>query len=549
MTCRLLMGLVILALLVPVVSHGQDGTCRIKEISVEKVTNGLRIHLKPDGLMGVSYSGNFWSFSSTQRFKFILNKVTCGADAVVDIGIYPVSHLEFTRPASNTADQVYCTLVLYTPSRLTAFPDQGDESGRQPTDKPQVMVSKNDEEMLIAVVNNHPQEPPNTLTGDGAMPRLSVNGSAQRVSLDVVNTDFHQVAEALSKQTGVPIFVDEMVQNHVTAHLEALPLARLLHVLAGGYGLALNWRDQAFYLSTGQSGSVPSYRAGTVRVVPLQYIMPATMLTMLPDAMLPFVRVAGDAQALVLSGSPQIVDKIEHDIRTLDQPGYQVRIRGRVISCQGSADDLRKVAAAFTSGSTHGESDGLGQLRITQCTGTVDDILANLGMLSSTLQVRLESIPEVTVINGNLANLFVGQDVYYWQLVGSGTQTLDLSMVSVGCKLSIKPKTSGEWITTSLTLEDNFLCETNALGPVMAKQTVNSTLRLRSGDTLLIGGLQLRNADRQHGRVLPQWVPGGDALSRHLASDAQNEVWVLLQAEAMRAQPTVRRDAAEGNRQ
>ncbi len=78
----------------------------------------------------------------------------------------------------------------------------------------------------------------------------------------------------------------------------------------------------------------------------------------------------------------------------------------------------------------------------------------------------------------------------------------------------------------------------NALGPIIMKQTISGTVRVRSGDAMLIGGMLLTSKDDQHGRVLPTWWPAGDILSQHQYSDSRTEVWVLVQVEATTAMAT-----------
>ncbi len=162
-----------------------QGYCGLTQITVVPVTNGLIIHLKADGLMSASYSGNVRSFALLQSFAFTLNKVRSGADAMVEIGHYPVSHLEFARPPGLAADQnlLNCTLVLYTPARLTAFSGYGDASGSAPTDKPQVMIelTAQQNELLIMVISDHSQEPPRAQTGNGATPRLAIHGTCDQI--------------------------------------------------------------------------------------------------------------------------------------------------------------------------------------------------------------------------------------------------------------------------------------------------------------------------------------------------------------------------------
>ncbi len=341
------------------------------------------------------------------------------------------------------------------------------------------------------VMSNRPQEPPRATAGKGAAPRLEVRGTREQLSLNVVNTGFAEVMATLSQYTGVPIYVDDQVQQQVTASLRDSSLARILHTLASGYGLSLQRRDDAFYVSSGNADSAPASSDVTTLALPLHYLLPEDAPILLPDAALPSIHPDSDTQQVVINGAPPMVEKIAHDLSLLDTPAYNVRVRAWVISCQGTADTLREFSAAITSGTTLANGNSSGILQLQWAKGGANDLLLALDALAQQFDVRITSVPEIVVRNGHTANLFSGQDMYFWKLSGYPTQTLNLASMQVGSHLTIRPRTAGEWITTYIEMENNYLSASNTLGTVIIlKESMNSTLRLHSGEAILFTGMQ-----------------------------------------------------------
>lgn len=95
---------------------------------------------------------------------------------------------------------------------------------------------------------------------------------------------------------------------------------------------------------------------------------------------------------------------------------------------------------------------------------------------------------------------------------------MQLDNTEFGIRLRMTPLTSSEWITMDYKAENRFLSETNALGPLVLRHTVTGTIRMRSGETIIVGGLTMDSEEKSN-----------SAASRR-SNRKQQEVWVLLQA-------------------
>lgn len=518
-------------LLAPQCGRSQQATaCRLRDYKVEPLANGMRIRLKADGMIDLTCDHWLYRWDVQERIVFDLPNLR-GADPVVQIGQYPLSHLEFTLlPGDEDGIGMRCTLVFYQPARLTAFTGQPydyDDTSWVPGTMPQVTIARTTQmnELVITVISDRPT-PLARPEIAGIAPHLQAHGTREAIWLDAVHADLGQVAALLEEISGERIRLNDGLSRTVTAYLTALPLDRLLTLLAEGTGLQLARRDDGYYLDTGLGGSAASYRTEATRSIPLANLTPSRARGLLPDMLLPFLRPNPDNNSLAVSGSPAIQEKVARDLQVLDQPAWHCRLRAWVIAGDQGRGDLRDVFAGFAGGNTALTADSDGSLWLGIASDRPDELLLRVRAESTRRQMRVSAVPAIQVTSGNAATLFVGQTIFYWKLNSSGT--LKLASVDAGTRLEIRPITSGDWVTIAIDVQNNFLREQNRLGPLIWRNSFTGTLRLRSGEIVLFGGLRLAQDETAKRR------PPVRAIAGRARETQYREIYVLLQAETAR---------------
>jgi len=521
--------LILAALWLPRLAAGQaQSFCRFQSVTVTRVANGLRVSLKADGMIeAIPEQDLRWEWS--ERISVNLTNMRGGADSIVTIGQYPLSHLEFTPlPDGKDGIGLRCTLVFTRSAWLCAFdspPDAFDDSWYNWIGVPRVMIKRAQQgnELLIMIISDKPVIPENPPL-ENTNVRLEIDGAPDRLNLHALNADLRDVVARVSEISGRTIYLSGDVSRKVTMHLENMPIDRLLEALARGYALSLATRDGAAYLSPGLGSGASGYWAATLRTVPLNYLTPGNARALLPDVLLPYIKPNTDARAITVSGSPALVDKIARDLQALDQPSYHCVLRAWVISDETANDSLYDAMVRVAGGDTTAGIDSGGAVSILQIDGAPDEIMANIRSLLSSKTMTIKSVPMIQVANGQYANLFVGNTIYYWTL-----PDVRLDAIDAGTRLRVTPLTSGEWITVDYRIEDRFLRERNDFGPLILKRTLNGTIRIHSGDTLLVGGLQMDTDELRRGKLLsPDWPFSVSKRERRV----RQQIWVLLKAEA-----------------
>lgn len=116
--------------------------------------------------------------------------------------------------------------------------------------------------------------------------------------------------------------------------------------------------------------------------------------------------------------------------------------------------------------------------------------------------------PKIAVIDGEDASIFIG-DTFRYRVLSSittgGQQVFDIKEVPVGIVLLCRPRVSTDGLVT-LKVNPVVSTITSFVGPERIPQTAsreaNSTIRVKDGETVAIGGL-IRNEDRQTIQKVP----------------------------------------------
>ncbi|MEN6643920.1 MAG: hypothetical protein ABFE08_15905 [Armatimonadia bacterium] len=527
--------------------------CMLQKVDVGQVSNATVITLEADGLIEMTTEGletwtqdeqHNWYPQALERITFTLRNVRGGAAPMVQIARYPVSHIEFALPPGEQQNVgVRCTLVLYKGAIVTKFDgvdDNWDFGSWRPAG-PRVMIypSQKRDKILITVISDRPEEPEAKRPDEPRQePRLEVSGDTKAVTLKAFKADMHQVIKMIGEQTGAPIWVDEPVSNLVTANFEKMPLQRLLTSLATAYGLCLSQMGQDYHLSQTRPDSATAYWVGETRMVQLHYVPVQQALLLLPDAVLPYVHRMEANNSLILSGPRQMLDRIASDLAVIDKPGYQCRLRAWVIGTQSTDQSLREVLGGFADGDTSVGFDSSGNLSVETGSAVAEKLLVRLQALQTKGRLRMQSLPSVWCKSGYSASLFMGQRIYYWRFASIWSEEQTLDAAQAGTELTFYPRTDGEWITAWVTVQSDVPGQASPTGPVLMRRSAKTTVRLRSGQMMLIGGL-LQSDSLRH-RAKPTMLPWpADALaSGRLRIRQDGEVAVLVQMEAALMPPT-----------
>ncbi len=239
-----------------------------------------------------------------------------------------------------------------------------------------------------------------------------------------------------------------------------------------------------------------------------------------------------DLHVLAITDTPQNIELLKAILKIIDRPDPQVLIEVRVVevsydssfelgtelSWNGTAEVLdtnEKLFGTLGDATSVFQPDSFLDALATRSTfqgytmsgrlaldsnnqvGTVDSLLRTL---SAKGQAEILSAPRILVVNGKKASFLSGEKVPIQtvQIVNNAT-TISTRFEDVGVKLDVTPIILGEnAVELDVSSEVSTITGFTQAGlqgvsnPIISTRRVNSTVYVRDGETLIIGGL-LRN--------------------------------------------------------
>jgi type II secretion system protein D len=216
--------------------------------------------------------------------------------------------------------------------------------------------------------------------------------------------------------------------------------------------------------------------------------------------------------ALVIAGAPWTVERALHIVESLDTPPQQIHIEAMVTEV--SREDITRLGidwgpteeaglgatgVPFVMGEPlpEGVGDGLIPAR-DLAIGTIKRSYlqwsASIRALEEQGRARVLSNPSVTTLDGRQTALHTGETYYYEVAVAAATTggiVKDIRTFDVGISLIVNPRVNEEGMVT-LTISPTVaaLVGTSEFAlPVITERSVNTSVRVKSGDTAVIAGL------------------------------------------------------------
>jgi len=333
--------------------------------------------------------------------------------------------------------------------------------------------------------------------------------------------------------------VDDRVQRLATVHLAGVTLERLMAAVANGYGLTATVQGGAWTISDGLPSSMAPYIVGEMRVLQLDYLDAAAAIDLLPNFLIRYVRPSTSGDAVIAQGPPQLLNRIEQDLRVLDRPVRMVKVRTAVVEASDTVASER-LWRLLRGGRTRVRFDpGAGSIGIERGDRSLERYVAAIRALRARGRVTVTVQPEMIVYPGSRGLIFVGERQYYQfvQQTWWGEENVTLESADAGVRLDCRPRPTGSGLIESrIQVEVSTLRRVTGGPPVIDTRSAFGTLLVRGGDTMVIGGgLVLSQGEAQ--RQAP-WPPGqsgplGRAAEARSDEQQMREIVFLMSSEVV----------------
>lgn len=342
------------------------------------------------------------------------------------------------------------------------------------------------------------------------------------VSLDATDASLSQVLKTLAEKGGLNIITGPSVAaGRITIQMKDVPVEQAVNLVVRAAGLAYERIGNSILVADAKSlqeeTGLSSY------IVDLKFADASEVKDAL-RGLTDKIEVDRGGNRLIVVTSPRIIAEIEEIVADLDKPARQVMLEARIVEV--STEDFKRLGIDWDLLSRQGfmfvegnydslqggeSSDQIRGLKIFPNTPGTSDIF-KLGNFSRVAQVyrvamdlairngnaRVLANPKIATLNGREANMLVGSRIPFvisgTIFAGGGAATSQqVQREEVGVKLSITPLINADgYITTVIKPEVSsvvgFKGQNEEL-PVVATRQATTTVRLKDGGSVIIGGL------------------------------------------------------------
>ena len=478
----------------PACGQGRAYT-NITSVSTRALSNGVQITVKADGILqyrdvdgdGLKMGAYFPDARNGTGKNFI------------NLNSYPVSSIQLSTPQGvQNGIGVRLDISNFTATRatVTATPDgQG------------VLFTIQSDRTLPGTAQGGgtgTATPTTSAAPDDLSAEVRFEGGL--VSVRAVKADIHQLMAQIARKSGIAVAVDDAVKRQVSLNLGGVSPETAVRVIATSSGLALAPVNGILVLTEGVPGDLATYRASETESFRIQNSRAGELSGLLPNFLAAYVKVNGEQNAVVVTAPSQILSKIGRDLEKVDVPSPQIAIEAIAVELSDSAStDLGLRIGSPDPKSFNSSDPGAGLVTFNNIGKLPRTFEASLTALELKGRARVRARPQMVVINGATANLFIGSQRFILTQFNQSGQTQNrIQPVDVGVKLSVTPLTGGNReITTRVVPEVSNITELDLQTglPVLSTRRSDTTVRVKDGETIVIGGLTLDQEQNTRGKI------------------------------------------------
>lgn len=560
-------GAIIAVLLTSAAMVLAQGTYSIVSVESEQLSNAVRIKITADGLIVPSIA-KWWQngenpnyyvdwelvekqtkakwdpecYQQVSSIKMELRRATAQVGSVAHVGKYPVSHVALTSTTrANGLPALNVDVVLHKPMRyryfkLGSFETEDAYVDHADPDSFEVVQSLDGMSIIITVPCDSIPDPPQRLKLSDIPEEereLRVEYRDGLLDIHARKVDLPQLVDAVSRASGKPMLVDTATHRVVSAEFPYITPDEFISVIAKGYGLSVSGTKDCPVLGSIIAQTTSAYTLGESEQIRLNWISAREALTLLPNFLLDYVRIDEQRNSLVVAGSRELAEKVRQDLAVVDQPRKMVSLQAVILESALTRDSdigaLLDRSGDRIKVTTNGSE---GEITLSRTGALTEELRAEIDSLVTNKQVKVVAEPSLLVLSGESAEMFAGQEKYiqFRRKLKDVKPTIDA--VSAGVRLTVTPWSGEENVRTEVAAEVTNISEVDPATnlPTVDTRSVQGTVQVKSGETIVIGGLTQKQEYITVRRIpiLGHLPLIGKLFSKRIARTTESEITVLI---------------------
>ena len=231
----------------------------------------------------------------------------------------------------------------------------------------------------------------------------------------------------------------------------------------------------------------------TSELIPLEYLQVEKVPQLLPNNFpASNVKVIKEKNALLVTGTQSEIGNLRKYIAKVDTKIPLIVVDALVIELSNNRNESPAMKLGISDDNLLLDS-ALGQLTYKSIMDLPKDFHLNIQSLVGSGEATIKASPNITTLNGQQARIDVG-NVQYYKVIKTdedGNEETKYQSINAGVTLDVTPwvSSSGE-ITLKLQPTVSNIGGAAAEGPPqISRREVNTTVRVKDGQTVVIGGL------------------------------------------------------------
>ncbi len=373
------------------------------------------------------------------------------------------------------------------------------------------------------------EKPQEALTCIIEPPKEDVGAQETSISIDYKDAELSSVLRSLSYSYGLNLVATKDLKGKVSVALRNVSIEEALGAILSVNGYTFTRKGNLIYITSGPG--LEGIDLTTV-TLPLKYLAASEASSLLQKSVSSKgdIRTNEATNSLLVTDLPSGIEKIKEVLAKIDTPPVQVLIEAKLVDITEKdyknlglsySVDYKPAAGGLIGGKNQrtatqeevagtqtmaGPSSSVssGQLKIT--TLALKNFPANTVTIDALIQANkahLLASPAIATLNGKEARIIIGERYPYKEQTQTTTGTTEtIKFVDIGTTLRVTPQVSPEgWITMSVHPEVSSVSEKLDAGPRITTREADATIRVKDGETIVIGGLIKRQDERIKGKV------------------------------------------------
>jgi type IV pilus assembly protein PilQ len=349
------------------------------------------------------------------------------------------------------------------------------------------------------------------------------------ISLDVVNASVSDLIREIGYQSEINMITYGLPTNSITAKVTDLTIDETLNYIFRSTDFTFRKEGEMYIIGDKNTSGI-----ATSRLIRLDHLRSDVILELLPEEVRrnASLQVIREQNGIMIIATSDIIAEVEAFIKEIDYPTPQIMIEALVVDVNTS--DMYQLGTTLASGGAPDSSffnpftvlfgQGENQTGGLAVQGSGIDVNAafspggnlfgvrNLGRLPRDFFFRIQALdqeglvtvqsrPQISTLNGHTASIEIGTTQYYIfttttplqspnQIVTQESQQFEEIEANVRLEITPWVSASGE-VTVEITPEFNTPVGAFSpdIPPTINSRVLDSTVRLKDGETIILGGL------------------------------------------------------------